>query len=417
MLDLSDLDDVSSLGHHADNSDGQRSLSTMSTSRTECTCGAFSDNQKRVVIGYSDGRIVVRNADSGYKFESCFESPDRVTYIAISGDGRRVVSASRRDRDYVRVWDASSENAVGNQLVWHPEETGKRSLAVSFNGNVIVSVKGRIWHRSSEAGIDSDYSIASSSSEVGTDCDYSNESNSSDEGRKEDSLGERCSNDGKEDELLHENGSPNEENEDELIEENSHSDVGVEDELVDESDRSDEGTEDESGGETPSERSVERLRRFSIQTWDRERGEMMTAPPEVRDDDVLCATVSRDGRRVVSGSRDGVIRLWKLSSAETPALTIQGHTMAVTGVALSADGNCLVSSSLDGTVFVWNTETGGKIEPFEGYAQHIDCVGLSADGHEVVTKVSRGSVRVRSVENADTGDGPDRYTGEVRCVA
>ncbi|PXF41415.1 Vegetative incompatibility protein HET-E-1 [Gracilariopsis chorda] len=334
-LDLNDLDDASSLGHHADTSGGQRSSPTMSTSRTECTCGAFSDDQKRVVIGYSDGRIVVRNADSGYKFENCFESADRVQYVAISGDGKKVVSASRRD--YVRVWDASSENAVGNQLVGNPEETDTKCLAVSFDGNVIVSVSGRGWHRSSE---------------VGTNSDYSNGSSSSDEGRKEDSLGERCSNDGKEDELLHESGSPNEENEDELIEDNSHSDVRVEDELVNESDRSDEGSEDESGGETPSERSVEPLWRYSIRIWDREWGAMMTTPPEVRDDEVSCAT-----RQVRRSSR----------SKDTQSIK--------------------------------------------------KTVGLSADGHEVVTEVSHDSVRVWSVENADTADGPDRYTEEVRCVA
>ncbi|PXF41425.1 hypothetical protein BWQ96_08860 [Gracilariopsis chorda] len=306
-LDLNDLADASSLGHHADNSDGQRSSSTMSISCTECTCGAFSDDQKRVVIGYSDGRIVVRNADSGYKLENCFESPDYLEVIAISGDGRTIVSAS--NRDYVRVWDASSENAVGNQVVGHWEQADTQCLAVSFDGNVIVSV-----------------------SEGGRDSDYSNESS-------------------------------------------------------------------------------------SIRIWDRKMGEMMTMLPEVRDDYVLCATVSRDGRRFVSGSGDGVIRVWKLGSAETPVLTIQGHTWAVKSVALSADGNRLVSSSEDGTVFVWNTETGEKIEPFEGYARHGERVGVSADGHEVVTEVSDGSVRVWSVENADTADVPDRYRGRVWCVA
>ena len=64
-------------------------------------------------------------------------------------------------------------------------------------------------------------------------------------------------------------------------------------------------------------------------------------------------SVSADGRRAVSGGRDGTVRVWDLGSGAR-LRTLTGHDGQVYAVAVSADGRRAVSGSEDGTVRVWD---------------------------------------------------------------
>jgi WD40 repeat protein len=48
----------------------------------------------------------------------------------------------------------------------------------------------------------------------------------------------------------------------------------------------------------------------------------------------------------------------------TPACSVQGHSGGVNAVAFSADGKCVVSGSSDGLVKIWNAETGSEVCSF-----------------------------------------------------
>jgi hypothetical protein len=86
-----------------------------------------------------------------------------------------------------------------------------------------------------------------------------------------------------------------------------------------------------------------------IKIWDAESGwEMQTLsgdPP---------SSYSPDGRRIVSASTDG-IKIW---DAETGRLlqTLKGHTYGATSVAYSPDGRRIASGSVDGPVKIWGAE-------------------------------------------------------------
>lgn len=65
-----------------------------------------------------------------------------------------------------------------------------------------------------------------------------------------------------------------------------------------------------------------------------------------------------DGRRAITGSRDGTAKLWELKeeAGKTDAgelLTLKGHSRDVTAVACSKDGQNILSGSLDGTMILW----------------------------------------------------------------
>ena len=67
---------------------------------------------------------------------------------------------------------------------------------------------------------------------------------------------------------------------------------------------------------------------------------------------VTSVTVSPDGRRVVTGSSDGSVKVWDTSRGQY-LLTLEGHTAAVTAVRFSPDGRTLATADQAGGVRIW----------------------------------------------------------------
>ena len=72
---------------------------------------------------------------------------------------------------------------------------------------------------------------------------------------------------------------------------------------------------------------------------------------------VLVVAYSPDGNYLASGSRDGSIRIWEVSSGKA-IQTLTGHTYFVLSVAYSPDGQYIASCSKDSTLRVWDATTG-----------------------------------------------------------
>jgi WD40 repeat protein len=68
---------------------------------------------------------------------------------------------------------------------------------------------------------------------------------------------------------------------------------------------------------------------------------------------IFALDYSPDGKRIATGSLDGTITLWDVSTGQQ-ALTIRGPMEGVTAVAFSRDGKRLASACLDGTARVWD---------------------------------------------------------------
>merc|ERR1711976_585971 len=63
---------------------------------------------------------------------------------------------------------------------------------------------------------------------------------------------------------------------------------------------------------------------------------------------------SSDGQFCLSGSWDGTLRLWEISSGKTTRRFVE-HTKDVLSVAFSVDNRQIVSGSRDKTIKLWNT--------------------------------------------------------------
>ncbi len=95
--------------------------------------------------------------------------------------------------------------------------------------------------------------------------------------------------------------------------------------------------------------------------------------------EVYGLTFSPDGKRILTGSGDGLVRLLD-SAAMQEVRRMTGHKAMVFGVACAPDGKTCLSAGIDATVRLWNVETGKEVRRFEGHKGPVWAVAISPDG-------------------------------------
>ncbi|MEW5723471.1 MAG: protein kinase [Thermodesulfobacteriota bacterium] len=108
---------------------------------------------------------------------------------------------------------------------------------------------------------------------------------------------------------------------------------------------------------------------------------------------IRAACLSPDGTLILTGSSDGLARLWALETGQL-LYTLRGHSMDVTCVAFSPDGRYALTGSADTTVRLWDTQTGGCFTTFEGHTEKVNAVTFSPDGVLVLSAADDHTLRV-----------------------
>jgi guanine nucleotide-binding protein subunit beta-2-like 1 protein len=128
--------------------------------------------------------------------------------------------------------------------------------------------------------------------------------------------------------------------------------------------------------------------------------------------------MSSDGQFALSGSWDGTLRLWDLSTGETTRRFV-GHTKDVLSVAFSADNRQIVSGSRDKTIKLWNTLGVCKYTIQEdGHSEWVSCVRFSPNTQNPII-VSSGwdkTVKVWNLTNCKLKTNHFGHTGFVNCT-
>ena len=110
-------------------------------------------------------------------------------------------------------------------------------------------------------------------------------------------------------------------------------------------------------------------------------------PLRGHNDGVMSVVFSPDGKKVISGSLDGTIRIWDVPTRTDAIRTLRGHEDPVLSLAFSPDGTRLVSGSNDKTrtLRVWDTVSGAEILQMRGHGFGVLSARYSPDGLRIVS--------------------------------
>jgi WD40 repeat protein len=107
-----------------------------------------------------------------------------------------------------------------------------------------------------------------------------------------------------------------------------------------------------------------------------------------------------DGKRLISGGRDGTIRKWNIATG-TELMKIDAHEYYITSIKINPNGKQIASSSPERTVKLWDLDNGNLIHTLNGHTGYVYCVDFSPDGKRLASCSSDSTVRVWDVNAAE----------------
>ncbi len=103
--------------------------------------------------------------------------------------------------------------------------------------------------------------------------------------------------------------------------------------------------------------------------------------------------ISPDGKRIISGGSDSTIKVWD-SATGSEIMTIRGHKLGITKVAFSPNGKQFVSGSNDGMIKVWDVSTGTELMTLLGHRNGVSSVAFSPDGMHIISSSKDKTIKV-----------------------
>jgi WD40 repeat protein/energy-coupling factor transporter ATP-binding protein EcfA2 len=133
----------------------------------------------------------------------------------------------------------------------------------------------------------------------------------------------------------------------------------------------------------------------TVKLWDLGEGKLLRTL-EGHTEAVTCVALSADGRLVASGSEDHTVKLWDANTGELRG-TLANHTGTINGVQFTPDGRTLASASDDGTVKLWNVTVSPERMTLQGHERQALALAYSPDGKWVASAGGERTIRLWDV--------------------
>ncbi|XP_060072678.1 notchless protein homolog 1-like [Ylistrum balloti] len=102
--------------------------------------------------------------------------------------------------------------------------------------------------------------------------------------------------------------------------------------------------------------------------------------------------------RLVSGSDDFTLYLWKPEEDKKPIARMTGHQQLINDVQFSPDTRLIASASFDKSVKLWDGRTGKFLATFRGHVSRVYTLGWSADSRLICSGSSDSTIKVFDVK-------------------
>jgi eukaryotic-like serine/threonine-protein kinase len=121
-----------------------------------------------------------------------------------------------------------------------------------------------------------------------------------------------------------------------------------------------------------------------LKLWDAASGSEIFTLKDLQPGRVCNVVFSPDGKHIAGGGPNLTARIWEAGTGRD-ILTLKGHQGFVTSVAYSPDGTRIAAGSADGTVKLWDAATGRELLTLGGRLGVVRSVAFSGDGTKIVT--------------------------------
>ncbi|KAG8993437.1 hypothetical protein FRB94_010802 [Tulasnella sp. JGI-2019a] len=128
----------------------------------------------------------------------------------------------------------------------------------------------------------------------------------------------------------------------------------------------------------------------TLRLWDPATGTLVRDPWKSTQG-VMCVAWSPDGKMIVSGGHGHTLELWDSTTGARIGEAWKGHTDFIWSLAWSPDSKWVVSGSHDETFRVWDSATGETVgEAWKDHASRVWCVVWSPDGKSIASGSNNG---------------------------
>ncbi|MBL6704972.1 MAG: protein kinase [Planctomycetaceae bacterium] len=139
------------------------------------------------------------------------------------------------------------------------------------------------------------------------------------------------------------------------------------------------------------------------------------------DDQIRDSDLSRDGRWLLTGSKDRTARLWDLTALDPlkESVKLTGHEGAIDCVALPAGGRWAVTAGEDADVVVWDlaaTDINDSPIVLKGHELPVTCLAVSSDGRWLATSGIDADIRLWNLSDDDIASSMQLLSGHEDTV-